>query len=152
MTDKKNVIQKVVLGGVVANNGKILIIQRNKDEDIYPNLWELPSGKKEELEDVQDSLLREVKEEVGLDVEIVVPIDVFNYQIEKPDVIKDSTQINYLVKPVGNNSQVVLSEEHQAFDWVNANDLSKYNLSDPTKKTIIKAFDLLQKHKNFMSF
>lgn len=46
----KNIIQKVVVGGVIFNDDKVLIVQRNSNEDIFPDLWELPSGKKEDLE------------------------------------------------------------------------------------------------------
>ncbi len=140
--DNKNVIQKVVLGGVVIKDNKILIVQRNMDEDIFPGLWELPSGKKEDLETAEASLVREVKEETGLDVLPVAPFDVFNYQIEKPDVIKDSTQINYLVKPANNQDElvVVLSSEHQDYKWVGADEMDSYNLSDSTKSVLKKAF------------
>ena len=44
----KPIIQKIVLAGVVFNKqGKALILQRNDNEDIYPGMWELPSGKRE---------------------------------------------------------------------------------------------------------
>jgi len=135
----KNIIQKVVVGGVIFNDNKILIVQRNSNEDIFPNLWELPSGKKEDLEIANDALIREIFEETNIKVQIVMPFDVFNYQIEKPDVIKDSTQINYLVKPE-NNFEVKLSSEHQKFAWVNETEINNYNISDSTKNVIKKAF------------
>ena len=78
----RNVVQRVVVGAVIINNeGKILVLQRSSDEDIFPNLWELPSGKKEPLESCQDTLIREVFEETGLKVEPTTPVSVFNYQI-----------------------------------------------------------------------
>jgi len=144
MSDKK-VVQKVVLGGVVfSKEHKFLIMQRNENEDIYPGLWELPSGKKEELEEAEASLLREIKEEAGVDVEIVVPVSVFNYQIEKPDEIRDSTQINFLVK-IKDGQEVHISEEHQNYAWVDKDELNKYGISDATKKVLLKAFELLKK-------
>lgn len=141
--NNKKIIQKIVLGGVVVKDGKILILQRHKDEDVYPNMWELPSGKREFLEPSEDSLIREVKEESGLDVEIMMPISVFDYQIEKSEEIRDSTQINFLVKPI-NNQEVVLSEEHQAFVWISQNEISKFGVTEATEKVIRKAFELVQ--------
>lgn len=140
----KNIIQKVVLGGVVIKDNKILIVQRNMGEDIFPGLWELPSGKKEDLETAEDSLVREVKEETGLDILPVAPFDVFNYQIEKPDVIKDSTQINYLVKPVNDQDElnVILSDEHQNYKWITIDEIDIYNLSDSIKLVLKKAFKI----------
>lgn len=42
----KKVIQKIIFVGVVVNEGKIIITQRSADEEVYPNLWELPSVKR----------------------------------------------------------------------------------------------------------
>lgn len=140
MTDK-NIIQKVVLGGVIIEDNKILILQRNINEDIYPGLWELPSGKKDNLETAEIALIRELKEETGLKVEPIIPFDVFNYQIEKTDIIKDSTQINYLVKNKS-DLKVILSDEHQDYKWISQNEINSYNLSDSTKLVIEKAFRL----------
>ncbi len=141
---QKQVTQKIVLGGVVIKDGKILILQRHKDEDIYPNMWELPSGKREPLEPSEDSLIREVKEEAGLDVKIIMSFSVFDYQIEKPDEIRDSTQVNFLVTPA-NNAEVKLSGEHQAFAWITKDEIDKYELTDATKNVIKKAFEVAAK-------
>lgn len=138
----KKIVQKIVLAGVIVKNGKILILQRHKNESIFPNMWELPSGKREFLEPSKRCLLREIKEETGLDINIIMPFFVFDYQIKKPTEIRDSTQINFLVKPRG-NKDVILSSEHQAFAWVGEKEISRYKISEATKKTIKKAFKLL---------
>jgi 8-oxo-dGTP diphosphatase len=140
----KKIIQKIVLGGVVIKEGKILILQRHKDEDVYPNIWELPSGKREPLEPSEGSLIREVKEETGLDVKIIMPFSIFDYQIEKSDEIRDSTQVNFLVTPA-NNTEVKLSKEHQAFVWITKDEIDKYELTDATKKVIREAFEIAAK-------
>lgn len=77
----KQINQKVVAGGVVIYKGKILIVQRSADEESYPNLWELPSGKKEPLEIATDAAVREVKEETDLDTEIIGIVKRKEYQI-----------------------------------------------------------------------
>ncbi|MDI6883513.1 MAG: NUDIX hydrolase [Patescibacteria group bacterium] len=145
---KKPIVQKIVLAAVIMKNDKVLILQRNKDEDIFPNMWELPSGKRESLENSESCLLREVKEETGLDVEIIMPFYIFDYQIEKPEEIRDSTQINFLVKSVKNdndNNKIRLSFEHQNFAWISEDDIDKYRLSEATKKVIQEAFELIRK-------
>jgi len=109
MKNNKKIVQKIVLAGVIINkNNEILILQRNKNEDIFPNMWELPSGKREFLESSESCLIREVKEETGLSVKIIMPFSVFDYQIEKPKEIRDTTQINFLVRVV-NKKKVKLS-------------------------------------------
>ena len=143
MTNKP-IIQKVVLAGVVFNKkAEVLILQRNTNEDIYPGMWELPSGKREFLESSLDSLKREVKEEAGLDIMVVQLCSVFEYKIEKPTEIRDSTQINFIV--VSNSSKVRLSEEHQNFAWISKDDVNKYDMSVETKNVIREAFVLYSK-------
>jgi len=141
---KKPIIQKIVLGAVIfKKNDKILILQRCNSEDIFPGMWELPSGKREFLETSQDSLAREVKEETGLNIEVVMPCSVFEYQIEKPKEVKDSTQINFIVKT--KTVKVKLSSEHQNYAWISESELEDYELSQKTKKGIKEAFRIYQK-------
>lgn len=140
----KSIISQVVLGAVIFNGNKVLIVQRNKNEKIFPNMWELPSGKKEPLEGCLASLIREIKEETGLKVNIINIFSVFNYQIEKEKLIKDCTQINFLAK-ITSNKKIFLSTEHQDYAWVLKNDLKNYNLSKETKRVIKQGFQLICK-------
>lgn len=136
----KKIVQKIVVGGVIINEGKVLIIQRAAN-DSFPGLWEIPSGKREPLEKTTEGVKREVKEETGLDIEVGDVIGVFDFKVEKEDEIRDATQISFLAKPIG-NTEVKLSNEHQAFAWIIESEISKYNLSDATKEIIQKAFKL----------
>jgi len=141
--NNKTIVQRVVLGAIIIRNNKVLILQRHKNEDVYPNMWELPSGKREPLESVEVALIREAKEETGLDIDVLMPFSVFDYQIETPEKIKDSVQINFLVKPIGDD-KVKLSSEHQNFAWVNKNELDQYELSKATKQVIQKAIEKIK--------
>jgi len=140
---KKKIVQKIVAAAVIFNKeNKILILQRSKDEEIFPNIWELPSGKRKFLESCKDCLKREVKEETNLDIEILFPFSVFEYKIEKPNEILDTTQINFLTK-VKRNKKIKLSKEHQNFAWVDKKEIKNYKLSKNTKKTILEAFKIV---------
>jgi len=144
--ENKKVIQRVVVGGVIFNKeGKVLILQRSKDEDVFPEIWELPSGKREFFEDSQSSLIREIKEETGLSkIKIIIPFYVFEYKVEKQEEIRDTTQINFLVKLL-EDEEIKLSEEHQNFAWISKDEIEKYKLSEETKNVILKAFELLKR-------
>ena len=139
--NNKKIVQKIVLGGVVIDNDKVLLLQRNRDEDVYPNMWELPSGKREPLEPSEGALVREIKEESGLEVDIIIPLSVFDYQIEKTDEIRDSTQINFIVKSK-NNFNVKISPEHQNFAWVHEEEINNYNVTESVKDLLKKVFFL----------
>jgi len=144
--ENKRIIQRVVVGGVIFNKeGKILILQRSKYENVFPEMWELPSGKREFFEDSQSSLIREIKEETGLSkIKIIIPFYVFEYKVEKQEEIRDTTQINFLVKLL-EDEEIKLSEEHQNFAWISKDEIEKYKLSEATKNVILKAFELLKR-------
>ncbi|MCL5410913.1 MAG: NUDIX hydrolase [Patescibacteria group bacterium] len=56
---------------ILNSNSQILLIKRSLDSKAYPGLWGLVSGTVEWGEEIGDAVIREVKEETNLDVEIV---------------------------------------------------------------------------------
>lgn len=139
----KNVVNKVTTAGAVIRDGKILVVQRALDDDSYPGLWELPSGKKEPLELVTDSVTREVREETGLSVKPLDVVFTFNFTVEKPEEIRDFTQLIFAVEET-DQKEVVLSEEHTEFKWINQEELDTLNISNETKAGIRKVFEYLK--------
>ncbi|MEN8254126.1 MAG: A/G-specific adenine glycosylase [Verrucomicrobiota bacterium] len=67
---KKKVPHIVVGAAVVVNRkGEVLIAQR-RDKDMLGGLWEFPGGKQETGETIQQCIVRELKEELGINIEI----------------------------------------------------------------------------------
>ncbi len=60
---------KVVVGALIARDGCYLITQRPPNA-VLPLLWEFPGGKVEPGETDQEALRRELKELMGIDVEV----------------------------------------------------------------------------------
>lgn len=56
---------------ITNDEGEILLVKRNATAKVYPGMWSLPSGKMEWGEEVKEAVTREVKEETGLDVDIL---------------------------------------------------------------------------------
>ena len=59
---------KVIVGGVIEKNGKILLVQE-KQEKCYGK-WNLPAGHLDPNESIMQGAIREIKEETGCDVEL----------------------------------------------------------------------------------
>ena len=139
----KNIVQKVITSGALIRDNKILIVQRASDDETFAGLWELPGGKKEPLESVINSVKRELKEEVGLDIEVLTPVNVFNWSTEKREEVRDATEIIFLVKQ--ENAEIKISSEHSDFKWITEAEIENFNISKETTESIKKAF---QHNKN----
>jgi len=61
--------RKLVVAALVREGRRILMSRRRPDQAM-PNLWEFPGGKVEPGEHPEAALIREVREELGCDVEI----------------------------------------------------------------------------------
>ena len=56
--------------GVIANRGRLLVLRRSERMTYQPGSWDLPGGHLAVGESFEDCLLREIKEETGLDAAI----------------------------------------------------------------------------------
>ena len=54
--------------GIIRKGKKVLIAQRKKDSWMEPNKWEFPGGRVEPNETLEECLLREIREELGITI------------------------------------------------------------------------------------
>ncbi len=103
----------VAVKGLILYEGKVLIVQRAKDDEIGGGTWELVGGKVEFGEDLETALVREIKEEVGLDVTVEKILYATTF---KTDPTRQVVILTYLCR--SNNRDVVLSKEHIDYRWL----------------------------------
>jgi len=60
---------KLVTAAIIINNGKVLIAQRAENQQLAGK-WEFPGGKVEPGETPEECLKREIKEELGINIEV----------------------------------------------------------------------------------
>ncbi|WP_280396525.1 NUDIX domain-containing protein [Nocardia carnea] len=105
-------VQQLVVGAVVEHDGCILLLRR-PGNDFMGGIWELPSGKVEPGENLDEALAREVEEETGLQVTgIGRYIDSFDYRSGSG---KRSRQFNFTVHCTA--FEPVRLTEHDAYTW-----------------------------------
>jgi|SRR3989344_2088917 len=104
------VAQKAVL---FRGDGTILALRRSNTDSARPLQWDLPGGELEYGEDAIEAIVREVKEETGLDASDLQAFDI----ISRFNPLKEFwVTICYHGKPV--STDVVLSYEHDMYRWV----------------------------------
>ena len=64
---------------LITHQGKVLAAQRSDSMDL-PGKWEFPGGKLEEGEDPKSCLIREIREELAIDVEIFAGLPPVDFQ------------------------------------------------------------------------
>ena len=89
---------KTAIAVVEFPNNKILLI--NRGTVVFRGYWALPGGKVEVEETVEDAVVREVKEEIGLKVEIIRKIGEYHYSGTNNGIDYDYYPTCFLVKVV----------------------------------------------------
>ena len=113
---------RIAVKSFIVNENKLLILKRRPNDVHSPGNWDIPGGRLELGEDPYIGLKRETKEETGLDIEILNPLNVHHFTRDDGQKI---TMITFLCK-LFSNRNVKLSEEHTEFKWSNIdNSLSK---------------------------
>jgi len=128
----------VGIGAVIIDEGKMILVRRGVEPG--KGKWSIPGGLVELGETVRDAVVREAKEETGLDVEIVVdkPLDAFdNIDIDEEGGFRyHYVLIQFLTRPKGGT----LKPSSDAVDakWLSLEEVDKYDLTKPFRKFFIK--------------
>ncbi len=132
-TPVKQVFPEPTVGALIVNNeGKILLAKSHKWFDKYT----LPGGHIEVGEGMIDAVRREVKEEVGLDVEVVEML-LLQEAIFEPEFYKKKHFIFIDFYCKSKEQQVTLDQDEiQDYIWVYPGAAYNLKLDSFTKKTL----------------
>lgn len=76
----------VVVAAVIVRDGRVLLTRRLEGQHLA-GLWEFPGGKLEGGESPQEALVRECREECGIEVEVGEIVDVTYHRYPEKDVL-----------------------------------------------------------------
>ena len=118
-----------VAAAVVFRHGKMLITQRPSGSHLE-GLWEFPGGKREQNESFAQCLVRELAEELGIEVAIAEEIETLVHEYPEKTVRLKFFHCQWL------------KHEPQtlgcpAFRWISRDELTKYEFP-PADKTLLQ--------------
>jgi 8-oxo-dGTP diphosphatase len=127
----------VVAAALVDTDGRVLIAQRPEGKSLA-GLWEFPGGKIDAGERPEPALIRELREELGIEVEepCLAPLTFASYAY--PDF--------HLLMPLyvcRRWTGFVVAREGQALKWVRPQDLRTYPMPPADAPLIPALIDLL---------
>ena len=117
--------------GLILYKDKYLILEK---EDFIGGKYEVPWGRKEYGETDKEALKREIYEEVGLEVEIQKLLNEWSLDLKEKGILLDGK--TYLCE--SNSDNVVLSDEHFNYKWIERKELEKLDCPNWLKDAIFK--------------
>ena len=119
-----------VVAGLILQNNKLLICQRPNFKD-HPLKWEFPGGKIKNDETNEEALIREINEE--LSINIINYVKLISYNFNYKDLNKKVFIYFYLVN---NFSGKVLNNFHKELKWIEIKDIREYDFLEGDLKII----------------
>ena len=114
--------------GVIRKGTRVLITQR-KPEGLLGGLWEFPGGKLKDGETAEQACVREIKEEVNLNVEVTGFITTVRHAYSHFKIVMDVFECKYISGRVKRRG----STNHH---WASMNQLERYPFPKANKKFI----------------
>lgn len=107
---------------IIEHRGKILVCQRSSHMKLALK-WEFPGGKIEVGESKNDCLIREIREELGIDIRIGTMLSPVEH--DYPDF---SLVLYPFICQLTNGNPV--AKEHQQAIWVNKSELANFDWAE----------------------
>ncbi len=126
----------VGVGALIHRGGKILLIKRRFEPN--KGRWSLPGGLVEKGEKVEEAVLREVREELGIGVTLEGLMGIANEIIQDENglVKYHYVLVDFLARP--KSGKIRLNKESSAFRWFEPRMVVKLNTSKNTQTIVLK--------------
>lgn len=111
----------VCVKGIIKHQNRVLIVKRSMTDEFGHGEWEFPGGRVEIFEAPIDALVREIREEIGVEIREAKLAYISSFFL-KPDL--KCFAINYITDILSN--ELKLSEEHEEYLWIQVEQLDKY--------------------------
>ena len=116
---KKPIPQYAVVAAVIRKGDTVLVDKRRAD-GLLGGLWEFPGGKVEQGEDLQTALVREIMEELGVDITVHTQLNTYRHAYTHFKVVVTAFEAEILN---GGEPAALAADEIQ---WVRPAELDQY--------------------------
>lgn len=111
-----------VVSGILKYKDRFLILKKSPQDKNYPEHWSFCSGFVKEFESGEDAVIREIKEETGLDAEIITKGKI----IEVEDKTKEKNWVIMVFLCETGKTDIKLDYENSEYRWITKDDFRKF--------------------------
>ena len=135
--------QGIIASAFIYEDGKVFVAKRADTKSFLPGSWEIPGGHVEFGESVEEALIREVREELGIAITVTDPFFVFSYL---PNENRHMIEVDCFAYRTNPEQEIRLNaEDHSAMAWITEDEIDDYfGNNDAVNQGLKKGFQLLK--------
>lgn len=116
----------LVAAAIIHDGQRFLIAQRQADSKLEAGKWEFPGGKIEFGEHPSACLVREIKEELNLDIEVERFFDLVSHVYDVPPIKAHVVILAYMTRVTGGEMKFLeVADAH----WIDRTELANYQFA-----------------------
>jgi 8-oxo-dGTP diphosphatase len=143
--ESENIVKKqfIAARAVIVDNGKVMLIKEasNYEGGTNHGKYDFPGGKIKVGEDIFSALIRETKEEAGVDILVQAPFFVTEWN---PVINGERIQIIgvFFKSKLAYHGEVRLGPDHDEYKWVDKSNYDSLPLIEATRKALEEYYSL----------
>lgn len=131
-------LQQVSIKGLLCRDNKVLFLKTPKNAK-NSGTWELPGGRMDFGESVEEAFEREMKEELGFDdVKMGMLINTWTFTSIREGINHHFIVLDFEI--FTDESKIKLSDEHSEYGWIGKSEFEDLEMREGHKETLRKYF------------
>ncbi len=132
--------QNIIVAAFIVNNDKVLLAKRSSTKRIAPDKYHLPGGHVEFGEHPEHALIREIKEELNLDILVKMPFFTLSYTFDDEHTIG----IIYHAVPISPFEEITTNSlDIDHIIWIFPHEIDTYlEKNDHNYQAVLQGYEL----------